>query len=94
MGKNFKIRINAALALAVISAREHYGSHFCEVSFLLLLLITIHCCMVSIDGTKIVRAVAEGLENMEEIEDFSEFKYKENLHVQVLFYFFFFYFFL
>ena len=32
---------------------------------------------------EILRAVVEGLENMEEIEDFSEFKYKENLHVQV-----------
>lgn len=32
MGKNFKIRINAAMALAVISAREHYGDYFCDVS--------------------------------------------------------------
>eukprot|EP00026_Physarum_polycephalum_P001431 Phypoly_transcript_01432.p1 GENE.Phypoly_transcript_01432~~Phypoly_transcript_01432.p1 ORF type:complete len:1125 (+),score=151.07 Phypoly_transcript_01432:404-3376(+) len=61
MGKNFKIRINAAMALAVISDREHYGEHFCNI----------------------LRAVIEGLENMEEIEDFSEFKYKENLHLQL-----------
>jgi hypothetical protein len=32
MGKNFKIRINAAMALAVISKRAHYGEHFCNVS--------------------------------------------------------------
>jgi len=60
-GKNFKTRINAALALSCLEKRAYYGASF----------------------TDIVAAVVSGLENTEDIEVFSEYKYKENLRNQL-----------
>ena len=59
---NFKVRINAALALSVPSSREHYGS----------------CYIIT------WIALLNGLDNSENMEDFSEYKHHDNLLDQVV----------
>ncbi|XP_077996052.1 HEAT repeat-containing protein 6-like [Glandiceps talaboti] len=61
--KNFKVRINAALALAIPTSREKFGTvdQFC----------------------KVWKCLVDALEGTEEVTDFSEFKYRENLRDQL-----------
>lgn len=59
--KNFKVRINAALALAAPLSREHYGNFYFATW----------------------TALLKALENSETIEDFNEYKHRDNLVEQV-----------
>lgn len=59
--RNFKVRINAALALAVPEKRTHYGHSYFDIW----------------------NALLNSLDNTQNIEDFSEFKHRDNLIDQV-----------
>lgn len=61
--KNFKVRINAALALGSPAERSHYGD----------------CRLFAFVWESLVIA----LETSEDITDFAEFKYRNNLNNQV-----------
>ncbi|XP_057658257.1 HEAT repeat-containing protein 6 isoform X1 [Diorhabda carinulata] len=58
---NFKVRINAALALSCVSKREYYGDFYLHIWMSLLL----------------------SLENSQNLEDFNEYKHRDNLVEQV-----------
>nr|XP_023019529.1 HEAT repeat-containing protein 6 [Leptinotarsa decemlineata] len=59
--RNFKVRINAALALSTPSQREHYGLFFIPLW----------------------RALLKGLENSQNVDDFNEYKHRDNLVDQI-----------
>lgn len=59
--KNLKVRINAALALASPSSRNHYGRFFIPVWIALL----------------------KALEHSQHVDDFNEYKHRDNLIEQV-----------
>ncbi|KAJ9596932.1 hypothetical protein L9F63_012057 [Diploptera punctata] len=59
--RNFKVRINAALALCVPSCREYYGTYYISVW----------------------SALLNALDNSQNMEDFSEYKHRDNLLDQI-----------
>lgn len=59
--KNFKVRINAALALSSMVKRIHYGEFYFATW----------------------RALLKALETSENMEDFTEYKHRDNLVDQV-----------
>ena len=59
--RNFKVRINAALALSVPACRHYYSTYYISLW----------------------SALLNGLDNSQNMEDFSEYKHRDNLLDQV-----------